>query len=263
MKFIIHIVLFALLTITTQIGGVVYLLSILTTRTMKVKNRTYRFLTFAIFYLISTYIITPKIAPLFGREKITNNEFLQNQFLLTTLCNRNYVKPRLNKSLQIIGKQLQKKYSNIRLVYLDANFPFIDKFPLLPHLSHSDGKKVDVSFIYKKEGKLTNKKPATSGYGFFEHPKENEYNQIKKCKDKGYWQYDFPKYLTFGSFNSDLEFSLNATRTLVRLILQHPSTQKVFIEPHLKKRMNLINSKIRYHGCGAVRHDDHIHFQIK
>ncbi len=188
---------------------------------------------------------------------------IQNQFLLTTLCNRNYVKPQLNKSLQTIAKQLQKKHPELQLIYLDANFPFIDKFPLLPHLSHSDGKKVDLSFIYTEDKKLTNKKPATSGYGFFEQPKEQEYDQIEKCKLKGYWQYDFPKYLTFGSFNSDLEFSLKTSRTLIQLILQQPSTQKVFIEPHLKHRMQLKNTKIRYHGCRAVRHDDHIHFQIK
>ncbi|MFT5619364.1 MAG: hypothetical protein ACI85I_002607, partial [Arenicella sp.] len=38
---------------------------------------------------------------------------------------------------------------------------------------------------------------------------------------------------------------------------------KVFIEPHLKTRLGLENySKIRFHGCQAVRHDDHIHVQL-
>lgn len=262
MKNILHLVFIILLTITTQIGGIIYLLSILITRITKVKNRNYRFLTFALLYLFATFIIIPKIAPYFGRVKITNNQYVQNQFLLTTLCNRNYVKPQLNNSLQNIGKQLQNKYPAINLIYLDANFPFIDKFPLLPHLSHSDGKKIDLSFIYTQNKKLTNKKPGISGYGIFEKPTKREFNQTKQCKQKGYWQYDFPKYLTFGHFNSDIHFSKKATKQLLNLILKQPTTQKIFIEPHLKTRLQLTNAKIRFHGCRAVRHDDHIHFQI-
>ena len=46
-------------------------------------------------------------------------------------------------------------------------------------------------------------------------------------------------------------------------ILKQNEISKIFIEPHLKKRMNLKNPKIRFHGCRAVRHDDHIHLQIK
>jgi len=61
MKLILHIVLIGLLTIATQIGGLVYLLSILITRIIKVKNRNYRFLTFIFLYLIATFLITPKI----------------------------------------------------------------------------------------------------------------------------------------------------------------------------------------------------------
>ena len=78
---------------------------------------------------------------------------------MTDLLNRNYVKPELNTSLQNIAKGLNKKHPGIKLVYLDANFPFFNKFPLLPHLSHNDGKKIDISLIYEnEEGKLTNQK---------------------------------------------------------------------------------------------------------
>jgi hypothetical protein len=150
------------------------------------------------------------------------------------------------------------------MIYLDANFPFIDKFPLLPHLSHNDGKKVDVSLIYElPNGLLTNKKPSISGYGVYEKPTANGYDQNAVCKQRGNWQYDFPKYLTLGTINKDIEFSENGTRELANLILRQNSTGKLFIEPHLKKRLNLTNGKVRFHGCQAVRHDDHIHFQLK
>ena len=222
----------------------------------------YRFLTFAFLYLITTYFIIPSLAPYFGRVKITNNKYVENHFLITQLCNRNYVKPSLNVSLQKIGKQLHKKHPTVKLIYLDANFPFIDKFPLLPHLSHSDGKKIDISFIYQNDNQLNNKKPSISGYGIFNEPKPSEYNQIKKCKQKGYWQYDYSKLVTFGAFNTHLKLHAKATKYLTELIIKQQSTQKIFIEPHLKKRLKLNSPKIRFHGCKAVRHDDHIHFQI-
>ena len=150
------------------------------------------------------------------------------------------------------------------MVYLDANFPFIDKFPLLPHLSHNDGKKIDVSLIYKNEnGRLTNKKPSVSGYGVFVNPTEKEFDQNFACKNNGDWQYDFPKYLTLGKINSDISFSEKGTRELANLIIKQNSIGKLFIEPHLKSRLNLTNEKVRFHGCRAVRHDDHIHFQLK
>ena len=262
MRFILHILLTVLLTLATQIGGIVYLLTIIILHKIKVKKRIYRFLTFIFLYLSVTFLVVPNIDPYFGRVKITNNIYVQNHSLITTLCNRNYVKPKLNASLQNIGNHFKQRYPTLTLVYLDANFPFIDKFPLLPHLSHSDGKKIDLSFLYTEAGKFTNKKPTTSGYGIFEEPKSSEYNQTNRCKQKGFWQYDYSKFVTFGSFNADLKFSLKPTKYLIQLILQQKSTQKVFIEPHLKYRMNLNNAKIRFHGCKAVRHDDHIHFQI-
>ena len=97
----------------------------------------------------------------------------------------------------------------------------------------------------------------------FEGPKAGEPNQISKCKDVGYSQYDCTKYLTFGSINDDLHFSEKGTKLLVETILQFDNIEKIFIEPHLKQRLKLNHPKIRYHGCRAVRHDDHIHIQIK
>jgi hypothetical protein len=62
--------------------------------------------------------------------------------------------------------------------------------------------------------------------------------------------------------SKDLKFSKSATKTLLNNILSNANVSKVFIEPHLKNRIHLNNSKIRFHGCSAVGHDDHIHFQI-
>jgi hypothetical protein len=55
---------------------------------------------------------------------------------------------------------------------------------------------------------------------------------------------------------------MNGNKKIIENILANSNVSKVFIEPHLKNRLNLNHSKIRFHGCRAVRHDDHIHFQI-
>ncbi|WP_432411169.1 hypothetical protein [Rasiella sp. SM2506] len=252
------------MTVITQIGGIVYLISILLIKQTANRKRLKRFGIFAGLYLLTTFLVVPYVAPIFGREKIKESEFLEAHSFFYKLANRNYVKPELNSIIQDISIELQRNNYGLKLIYLDANFPFLEKFPLLPHLSHNDGKKIDVSLIYKySNGNLSNEKPSISGYGVYEKPNANEYNQTVICKERGNWQYDFPKYLTLGTINKEIEFSESATRELAKLILEQEDIGKLFIEPHLKKRLNLTSGKVRFHGCQAVRHDDHIHFQLK
>lgn len=264
MKILLHIIIIILLTILTQIGGIIYLLSILIINRKVDNHRLKRTGLFTLFYLAFTFIIIPIVAPIFGREKIKETDLIAANTIFTKLMNRNYVRPKLNKALEKISVALNKNHHGIKLIYLDANFPFINKFPLLPHLSHNDGKKIDVSLIYQNEnGVMINQKPSISGYGVFENPGKSEYDQVRACKTKGNWQYDFPKYLTFGRINKVIKFSEPGTRDLMLVIAKQPEIGKIFIEPHLKRRLNLKNEKIRFHGCQAVRHDDHIHFQLK
>ena len=150
MKFILKIIIFILLTAITQIGGIIYLLSLFISYKW---NKNLKFKTLIIFigiYLFSTLIIVPEIAPFFGREKVTNSEKIKPTNFMTILLNRNYVQPKLNELLNETGKKLSG--TNIEIHYLDANFPFINKFPLLPHLSHNDGKKIDISFYKVNDG---------------------------------------------------------------------------------------------------------------
>lgn len=263
-KGLLHLFIFLSLTMLTQIGGVIYFISLLIISHKSTKYKLKRILLFTFIYATSTFLIIPKVAPIFGRVPIENNNQLQAHNFITKLFNRNYVTPKMATVLTAISLNLKKEYPTIKVIYLDANFPFINGFPLLPHLSHSDGKKIDISFMYQtKKGILTNLKPANSGYGVFVSPAKNEIHQTNICKEKGFWQYGFTKYLTLGNFNTNLKLSEKATGNLIRHILKNDAVSKLFIEPHLKSRLKLYHSKIRFHGCGAVRHDDHIHFQIK
>jgi hypothetical protein len=263
-KFLLHLIITIVLTILTQIGGVIYLISLVFITKNKANYKLKRSVFFITLYLITTFLIIPNIAPVFGRTKICENQNLSSHNFITKLCNRNYVKSELNIILQDISKTLKATNSELKVVYLDANFPFFDGFPLLPHLSHNDGKKIDISFIYEnKNGEVTNLKPSISGYGVFENPKKGEINITEDCKKRGFWQYDFTKYITLGHVNKNLKLSEKATGLLVLELLKHKNISKIFIEPHLKTRLKLNHNKIRFHGCRAVRHDDHIHFQIK
>jgi hypothetical protein len=153
--------------------------------------------------------------------------------------------------------------TGVELRYLDASFPFINNFPLLPHLSHNDGRKIDLSLVYETEdGQVTTKQKSRSGYGAFTGPESHEYDQIEKCVEGGYWQYDFPKYLTLGRINPGLQFSESGTKLVIKQLLKQSGVRKIFIEPHLKNRLDLTSNRVRYHGCQAVRHDDHIHVEL-
>ena len=199
------------------------------------------FITFLGLYLCATFLIVPCIAPIFGREKVKHSEKIKPTNFMTVFLNRNYVRPELNKLLSRAEKQLEN--TTIEIHYLDANFPFINQFPLLPHLSHNDGKKIDLSLIYEtKNGEISSKQKSVSGYGVFEHPKPNEFNQIKKCLSSGFFQYDYPKYVTFGKINEDLIFSKKGNKKLINSLINQNGLGKIFIEPHLKNRLNIHHS---------------------
>lgn len=257
LKLLAHIIIISLLTALTQIGGLIWISAVFISWKTKKKKR----LVFPLLYLVCNLIIIPPIASYFGREKLpTFNKNLKPRNWFYSLAFRNYVNPELKIELENAADALT--VSNITITYLDANFPFINGFPLLPHLSHNDGKKIDISFMYlDKQHKTTNKKPSVSGYGVYANDDQNY--TYKQCINKGYWQYDFTKYITFGTIN-ELELDPQNSALLIKQLLNIPNSQKVFIEPHLKNSLGLSNqSKIRFHGCQAVRHDDHIHLQIK
>jgi len=248
LKYFLYIFLFTVLTVLTQIGGIALVMGIYASQHLR-----FRFnllvLTIAI-YLILTFVITPITAPIFGREKVRNTDQIKPTSFITVLLNRNYVRPELNDLLLTASERLPSGYE---IRYLDASFPFINKFLLLPHLSHNDGRKIDISLMYQtSNGKLTNLKPSISGYGVFVEPTAVEFDQTMACKQLGYFQYDFPKYLTFGTINPNIQFSKEHTRSLINALLQSSQLQKLFIEKHLINRMHLTDARIRFQGCQAV-----------
>lgn len=265
--------LFCLLTILTQVGGLVYLVSFLSYKLIdkwtsnKYLKATYRFTSFLILYCLTTFLIVPVIAKPLGKVPLpfTETNHLQPLNILTCILNRNYVRPVLKQAAFHVANQMNKDFPGTTINYLDANFPFIDKFPLIPHLSHNDGKKLDLSFCYRdtKTGVPTNECPSFIGYGICEEPTPEEKNTAAFCTNKRYWQYSLLTKIISQDNKKNFTFDNSKTKALVNLFTKQQTIGKIFIEPHLKTRLNLASDKIRFHGCQAVRHDDHIHVQIQ
>ncbi|KLV04678.1 hypothetical protein ABT56_14390 [Photobacterium aquae] len=263
-KTVIGIIIFLVLAVTTQIGAISFLLALVMCRFLPFKGVAVQLTLNVALYTLLTFAIVPHVAPYFGREPIAiTSQLKPTNYWLTYGLNRQYVTPELNSVLAEISTEFQQRHPTAVVNFLDAGFPFIKHYPLLPHLSHHDGRKVDLSFFYlTADGKATPHKPSRSGYGIFENPHNNEKDTTAFCKAHGYFQYDYPKYLTLGVPYPNLKFDEVLNRNLISVIVSHPNIGKVFIEPHLRTRLGLSHPRIRFHGCGAVRHDDHIHLQL-
>ncbi|WP_411768673.1 hypothetical protein [Winogradskyella sp. A3E31] len=122
LKLIGHLLIIVLLTAITQVGGLIWLISILIS---SIKNWKKRYV-FSITYLLFNLILIPPIASHFGREQLPwFNTNLETKNWFYPLAFRNYVKPKLKIVLLEASKA-----SETKITYLDANFPFFDGFPL-------------------------------------------------------------------------------------------------------------------------------------
>lgn len=269
---LLHLSIALLLTILTQVGGVVYLLlvplfsKINRYRTLhKISRITLRISAFILVYLLVSLLVIPLLAKVAGRVPLpVFADKLKPLTISTCLLNRHYVTPKLLKSAESAGRMMSEEYPGATLRYLDAGFPFIDGFPLFPHLSHNDGKKLDLAFFYLDQNAgPTHQTPSPIGYGVFTDPLPGEINQPEICASKGYWQYGLLENVVPQHRKKDFRLDAERTRAMIKIFAAQPAIGKIFIEPHLKERLQLSSAKIRFHGCQAVRHDDHIHVQLR
>ena len=240
------------------------MLALLLSHILKFK-RLWFLSTFILFYLVFNLAITPAIAPLFGRTALPWYGNLRPLNILTCLFNRHYVTAELKEELGAIAQLMNSEFPGTKTNYLDANFPFIDGFPLFPHLSHNDGQKVDLAFYYvdSNSENRSNSAPSFIGYGIYDGPKEGEVNYPERCAKSGHWQYGLMGKVVPNWHKKDFKVDIDRTRRIMDLLANSHAISKIFIEPHLKSRWKLQHHKVRFHGCWAVRHDDHIHVQTR
>lgn len=172
LKSAIHIALVFLLTVISQIGGLVYVICAVVSKRFKLtKVKT---IVFSILFYLLSIGLTSLIAPFFGRTALPIRGTIKPARYISVLLNRHYVSHNTYYYLVELAFELEQTVSRPNLVYLDANFPFFNGFPLFPHLSHNDGKKIDLSFLYRAQNDRIYTPRSFFGYGLFEAPKANE-----------------------------------------------------------------------------------------
>ena len=235
------------LTILTQIGGLAWLIALFF---------RWKILTFLLTYTALT-IATIWVAPNFGRVALNcfDDGSLQVQSVMYCALNRNYVAPELAQVLADTADEVNQRFPETATLVLDANFPFLDGFPLLPHLSHDDGDKVDLAFYYESEGKyLKGATRSPIGYFAFE---QGQTDCIPKWPTLR-WDFDILQPL-WRSYILDT----GRNKAVLQILSNDDRVGKIFVEPHLVKSLDVAHPKIRFQGCRAARHDDHIHLQLK
>jgi hypothetical protein len=245
-RFLVHSFLIVFLTILTQIGGVAWLIAVFLPR------RIIAFL--CIYALLSISAIW--IAPSMGRVALSCFEKgpLQVQSWMYCALNRTYVSPEIADILTKTAAEMDRQFPNTKTLVLDANFPFLQGFPLLPHLSHDDGDKVDLAFFYRDEnGYLPGATRSPIGYFAFEQGPSDCKTDWPTLR----WNFGFlqPFWQTYA-----LDKPRN--KAVLQILSNDARVGKIFVEPHLAQSLNVSHPKIRFQGCRAARHDDHIHFQL-
>ncbi|MDX8355415.1 hypothetical protein [Cognatiyoonia sp. IB215182] len=234
------------LTILTQIGGIAWLIALFFRQKVFVFPLTYTALTAAAVW----------IAPSFGRVALNcfENGPLQVQSWMYCALNRNYVTPELREVLIDTAKEMDRQYPGTETLVLDASFPFLDGFPLLPHLSHDDGEKADLAFFYRDEtGYLPGATRSPIGYFAFEPGPTDCTPRWPTLR----WDFDAIQPLW-----RDYELDEARMAAVMRILATDARVGKTFIEPHLVQSLRIAHPRIRFQGCRAARHDDHIHFQL-
>ena len=253
-----------LLTAMTQIGGLVLWLCVpafsWAGERFAGRSRVFAALVgfgiFALAYLVASLAIMP-VAALSGRAPLPcgwgGETELAPRTRLTCLANRHYMVPPAKQALQTINKRIVAENRDFQIVYLDAGFPFFDRFPLIPHLSHGDGRKVDLALVHQN-GKTS---ASPIGYWSYVQPRPGD---PKPCEGREGWlRWNF-EWLQPEIGDSPLDEE--KTRSLLLILSSAPEVRRILIEPHLKHRLGLDHPKIRFQGCRAARHDDHIHVEF-
>ncbi len=246
LRFVANFCVVLFLTILTQIGGLAWLIALFFRQ---------RIIAFLLAYAALTTAAV-LFAPYFGRVALNcfDNGSLQVQSWMYCALNRNYVAPELRDVLVETAEELDRQFPGTETLVLDANFPFFGGFPLLPHLSHDDGEKVDLAFFYRDEtGYLPGATRSPIGYFAFEPGPTDCVPRWPTLR----WDFGFIQPLW-----RDYELDQARNTAVLRILSNDNRVGKIFVEPHLAQSLQVAHPSIRFQGCRAARHDDHIHFQL-
>lgn len=236
------------LTATTQLGGIAWLIGRPFRQSLLISLASYAVLSISAIW----------VAPAFGRTPLScvPEKGGAHAGIMFCVTNRHYVTPELKSALNDIADDLNTSFLGIQLGVLDASFPFLNGFPMLPHLSHNDGRKADLAFFYKdSDGRPLPGGTLRSPIGYFAY--DTGHSACPATRFDLRWDLNWLQRLW-----SKHELDIDRTSKLIEAATADPRIRKVFLEPHLQKRLDVNHPKVRFQGCHAARHDDHIHLQL-
>jgi hypothetical protein len=268
-------VVVVLLTLLTQIGGLVMLVvwgvsRLALPRAMGAWRRAaINAVLFVVAYAAISVLVVPPLAALGGRVPLScraqpDRAFAAGSVLLCVL-NRHYVVPDLVVLLSELSGEIDRSFPGTTTLFLDANFPFLNGFPQLPHLSHGDGRKLDLAFYYADaDGRylpVATRSPI--GYWAFEQPSASD---ASSCAVRSWLSLRWDLNFLRDKF-PDRALEPHRTSAALQWLLSKGlrfKVDRIFIEPYLVARLGVqASSALGFQGCRAARHDDHIHIQIK
>jgi hypothetical protein len=254
-----------LLTLFTQVGGILlwpfwhWVFSLWSGKNRWQRN-SLRCAMFTLIYLTLSQTLVPLIAHRTGRIPLPIMASAELPLgplnILYPLLQRNYVRHHVHTSFTTSVKAATSKNPGMVVRYLDAGFPF-PVIPLLPHLSHRDGRKIDVAFQFQRDGNYVDQ--ALSPIGYWGYAKESK---GRDCAGGGKkfagltiplrWDFDWLQPLW-----PNLDLDKERNRALFSALEKEKALKHILLEPTLKKV--LPSTKLAENSCNVARHDDHFH----
>jgi hypothetical protein len=176
-------------------------------------------------------------------------------------CSRDriYVRPEARDVLVDAAREMARRYPGTVITFMDASGAD-GRVPFEPHLSHGDGRQVDLSLFYTSlDGSRIDGSPPGSrpnGYGNYEPPRTGDPQPCRGI-DRPNDDRDPP---------ADRAWRLDEarSRSLTEILAGDRRVRRILIEPHLERRFGMEGEdKLRFAGCQAARHDDHLHVDFR
>lgn len=249
---VLGVVAIALVTVLTQVGAIVVWPCLGAMALLRGRARAAVALGGVAAYVGFVLLALPVLAAPFGRVPLpcAGGGALVPRSIVFCLAARNYVVPALRDDALAIAADVRAHEPEASVAYLDAAFPFRG-LPILPHLSHGDARRLDLALAFE-DG-------TGSPIGYFGYAPLSP-DERAACPERWLdlrWDLDFLQPL-FGPPR------LDAARTsrLVRAAVARPGIARVLLEPHVAEQLGIRSSKVRFQGCHAARHDDHMHIEL-
>lgn len=169
---------------------------------------------------------------------------------------RHFVTPATRDALVDTANAMRARYPGEVLRFMDASgADGVKPFP--PHQSHGDGHQIDLGLYYTDiEGRPLDRFPSTEAWGGYWPAEPAREGEEIACPNGRPGRAEKPDPPPDRPWRLDEE----RTKALVEILIADPRVRQVLIEPHLERRFGLWgHPKLRFAGCQAARHDDHLH----